>query len=240
MQNKLDLVDRIRKFIHPLLLKAMPGRRDFPIKMLNEMPVVEGNKLFAINHSCVQDAPIASEVIKEHFYLLVGKQPLELVDKLFFFLNGVVYVDRKSKKNKKRGLRKMLTILQDGKNLAIYPEGTWNITPSKPMLPLSWGIIELAKQTEVPIIPLILEYRTEACYAKYGSPIYINNEIDKQTGIEQLEEVMATLKWDIWEQFPIEERKEEMKTEFEQMIQRRIDAYPKFDLGYELSVVRER
>ena len=90
----------IRKLLHPLLLKAMPGRRDFALEILNDMPRVEGNKIFAINHSCVCDGPVSSEVIKEHFYLLVGKQRLELLDKIFFFLNGVVYVDRKSKKNR--------------------------------------------------------------------------------------------------------------------------------------------
>lgn len=46
MQNKFDFSDKIRRGIHPLLLKAMPGRRDFSIEMLNSMPQVQGNKLF--------------------------------------------------------------------------------------------------------------------------------------------------------------------------------------------------
>ena len=88
------------------------------------MPEVEGNKLIAINHSCVLDAPVSSDVIKDHFYFLVGKQSLELIDRIFFFLNGVVYVDRKSKKNKKKSLQKMLKILRGGKSLLMCPEGT--------------------------------------------------------------------------------------------------------------------
>lgn len=228
----------IRKLIHPLLLKAMPGRRDFPIEILNDMPQVQKNKIFAINHSCVLDGPVSSEVIKEHFYLLVGKQRLELLDRIFFFLNGVVYVDRKSRKNKKKSFKKMLKILQHGKSLLMCPEGTWNLTPSKPMLPLNWGIIDLAKQTRVPIVPLILEYYPDCCYAKYGEPIYINEEMSKQEGIEILEEVMATLKWNIWEMFSVQKRTDDMKAEFDDIMHKRIAAYPKFDYEYEMSVVR--
>ncbi len=81
------------------------------------------------------------------------------------------------------------------------------------MLPLNWGIITLAKQTGVPIIPLIMKYHPDCCYTKFGAPIYINQDMDKQEGIELLEE---------------------------EMIQNRVVAYPKFDLEYEMSVVRGR
>lgn len=64
--------------------------------------------------------------------------------------------------------------------------------------------------------------------------------MEKQEGIEKLEESMATLKWDIWEMFPTQMRTDEMKVEFEEMIQKRIAAYPKFDLEYEMSVIRGR
>lgn len=238
MKNKCDPLDKIRRLLHPTLLKGVRGRINFPIQILNSMPQVQGNKLFAINHSCVLDAPVSSDVIKDHFYFLVGKQSLELIDRIFFFLNGVVYVDRKSKKNKKKSLQKMLKILRGGKSLLMCPEGTWNLTPSKPMLPLNWGIIDLAKQTGVPIIPLILEYHPDCCYAKYGEAIYINMDMSKQEGIELLEEAMATLKWDIWQMFPVQKRTDEMKAEFEEMVQKRVAEYPKFNFEYEMSVVR--
>ena len=108
MRNKLDLPDKFRKRLHPLLLKGVEGRIDIPIKVLNSMPEVQGNKLFAINHSCVLDFPVFNEAVKEHVYPLVGKQSLEIIDRIFFFLNGVVYVDRKNKKNKKKSLRRCI------------------------------------------------------------------------------------------------------------------------------------
>lgn len=150
----------------------------------------------------------------------------------------MVYIDRKNKKSKRRGFQKMLRILKNGNNLLIYPEGTWNMTPSKPLLPLNWGVIELAKETGVPIIPMVAEYHPDCCYVKFGEPIYIDGETGKKEGIQQVEDAMATLKWDIWEMFSIEKRKEQMKEEFEFMIQQRIAKYPKLNLEYELSLIR--
>ena len=114
------------------------------------------------------------------------------------------------------------------------------MTPSKPMIPMNWGVIEFAKSTGVPIIPLVAEYHPDCCYVKFGDAIYIDENADKKTEIERLEDIMATLKWDIWEMFPVQHRTEELEEEFNRMIQMRLDEYAKFDLEYEMSVVRER
>lgn len=220
------------------MLKMMPGRRNFEIEILNPIPPVKGNKIFVMNHSSIHDAPVACEVIKEHFYILVGKQALKILDRLSFWLNGVVYIDRKNSQDKKRGFNKMLKILNAGSNLLIYSEGTWNITPSKPMLPLNWGVIDLAKKAGVPIIPLIAEYYHDCCYVKFGEPIYIEDKADKKREIEQLEDTMATLKWDIWERFPVLQRQEHMKEEFESIINERIAESPTLDSEYERTVIR--
>ena len=92
------MLNRLRKSVHPFLLKLMPGRRDFQLKIINEMPSTQGNKIFAMNHSNIHDIPIAGEAVQEHFYVLLGKQKLEILDRLFFRLNGVIYIDRKIRK----------------------------------------------------------------------------------------------------------------------------------------------
>ena len=234
------MLRKFRKMMHPFILKKMPERRNFKLEIINEHPYISQNGIYVMNHSSKHDAPIACEAIKKHFYVLVGKQRLELIDKAFFWLNGIVYIDRKDKQSKKRGFRKMLEILKAGDNILTYPEGTWNMTPSKPLIPLSWGIIELAQKAEVPIIPLVAEYHPDSCYVKFGEQIYVDAEMSKKEGIEQVEDALATLKWDIWELFPVAKRTEQMKEEFESMIQKRIDDYPKLNLEYEKSVIRKR
>lgn len=83
------MMNRFRKAVHPLFLKMMPGRRDFEIELLTPKPFVQGNKIFVMNHSTAYDAPVACETIQEHFYVLVGKQPLEILDRIFIWLNGI-------------------------------------------------------------------------------------------------------------------------------------------------------
>lgn len=42
---------KVRKLIHPILLKILPSQRSFELITLNNVPQIEGAKLFAMNHS---------------------------------------------------------------------------------------------------------------------------------------------------------------------------------------------
>lgn len=92
----------------------------------------------------------------------------------------------------------MSDYITDGQNICVFPEGTWNLTPSKPMLPLYWGIIDIARTTGRPIIPVVLEYRAFDCYVKWGAPIYVSSKDNKQSKIDELSDEMAALRWEIW------------------------------------------
>lgn len=230
---------KIKKIIHPLLLKIIPTQRTFELKLLNQCPRVVGAKIFAMNHSNCHDALIAGEAIREHFFVLVGKQRLEILDRIFFWMNGVIYVNRKNKKSKLKSVDKMDRLLKIGENILMYPEGTWNLTPSKPILPLYWGIIDLAKSAKVPIVPLIAEYTKRECWVKFGAPIYLDENMSKQDGIMILADEMATLKWDIWEIQGIYGESANLKKDFEMMIKNRFNEYPKLDWEYEKSIIRE-
>lgn len=229
---------KIRKFIHPVVLKTMGTTINFPIKMLNDLPKVEGPVIYAVNHSNKHDAPVASTVIKDHHYVLVGKQDLELIDKIAFQLNGCVYVDRKDKSSKGNSKNELIKVLLNGGNVLMFPEGTWNLTENKMVLPLSWGIVDIAKTANVPVVPIILEYKKDACYVNCGEPLNFEN-YSKKDAIDMLEAAMTTLKWDIWESFPVEKRKNVSKQEFEQHVQNILDAYPKLNSEYEKSVIRK-
>lgn len=247
MIEKIFSIDFKRKFqvynlLHPVLLKLMRMQRmqrKQELYILNEHPAFSGrNVIYAVNHSCRYDMPIASEVIEKHTCVLVGKQRLDFIDRLCFLLNGVVYVDRKSSDSRKKAFQRILAHLRQGRNMCIYPEGTWNLTPSKPLLPMYWGIVELSRQSGCPIVPLVLEFRENACWAKFGQAIYVRPEDQKRERFALLEEEMATIKWELWEQFPMVSRSSLDMDEWEQEVQRRIAAYPKLDYEYEKSCVR--
>ncbi len=90
----------MRKLIHPLLLGLMKQQKKHKLHILNSHPQVIGNAIYAVNHSCRYDIPYAAEAIKRHSYVLIGKQRLNILDRIAFFLNGVVFVDRKSRSDK--------------------------------------------------------------------------------------------------------------------------------------------
>lgn len=229
-----------RKLLHPLLLFVMKSTYPYEIRILNVPPKVPGNAIYAVNHSCCHDIPITCNVIRKHTYILVGKQRLKILDWLALVLNGVVWVDRKDKESKRQASLKMQRLLKQSKNIGIYPEGTWNLTPSKPSLPLYWGIIDIAGVVGVPIIPLALEYREKVCYVNFGQAIEVSKRFEKQEKINELEDSFATLKWEIWEMLPVKHRSDDMKEQWEAEVQGRLEEYPLLDYEYEKSCVRSR
>lgn len=138
------------------------------------------NAIYAISHFCCHDFPYASEVIGKRTWVLAGKQRLDIASMVGIILNGVIWVDRESKKSKKKAAMRLVNLLKLGEDISLYPEGTWNMSQSLPVLPLYWGIIDIATESERPIIPLILEYENDKCYAQFGSPIWIKDNDDKK------------------------------------------------------------
>lgn len=70
--------------------------------------------------------------------------------------------------------------------------------------------------------------------------MYIDDEMDKKKGIERLTDALATLKWEIWEQFAIASREDILPDEWEQESERRIREYPKLNYEYEKSCVLDK
>ncbi len=227
----------IHKLLYPVLLLMFRTFKAHNITFYNEMPQLDENAIFAVNHSCKYDIPYTCEVVKRSSYVLIGKQPLEFIDRIAFWLNGTVWVDRKNRNDKKKATSKMIDLLKKGANLFMFPEGTWNLTPSKPMLPLYWGIIDIARNAKKPIVPLILEYTDKKCYVAFGSPMYISQDDNKGGKIKELADSMAALKWQIWEKYLDTgyNSEEEWKVE----ASRRVADYPKLDYEYECSVIRK-
>ena len=73
----------------------------------------------------------------------------------------------------------MKKLLMKKNNLLIFPEGTWNLLPSSPMLPIYWGGIALAMETGKPLIPVVMEYRGDDVYIAFDKPIYYQKSQDK-------------------------------------------------------------
>jgi len=229
----------MRKILHFILLNIMRLQRKHKFIYLNEHPEIDTNVIYTFNHSCRHDTPYSFQTIKTHAWILAGKQRLEFIDRLAFMMNGTIWVDRKDKASKKKSSERMIKLLNQGENILMFPEGTWNLTPSKPMLPLYWGCIDLARFSKKPIVPIVLEYVKDEVYIKYGQPICVSKDADKGEMIQELADIFATLKWDIWSEFPVIHRADDMKDEWDREVLRRVKEYPKLDYEYEMSCVRQ-
>lgn len=179
------------------------------------------------------------EIILGEFSFLAGKQRMKFIDKFGLTWNGIIWVDRKDKKSKTASKLKMKKVLNKGKSLCIFLEGTWNLEPSTLVLPLYWGVIEIAQQANVPIVPMCLEYVGDTCYVKYGDMIHIGEKADKKESIQNLRDILATLKWDIWEMLPSSKRCDVEDGYLEKEVQRRLKEYELLDYECEMSCVRK-
>ena len=224
--------------LHPLLIRIVKKQRKHDLIIINDNPGID-NAIYAISHFCCHDFPYASEVIRKRTWVLVGKQRLDIASLVGFLLNGVIWVDRKSKKSKQSAAKKLANLLKCGEDISVYPEGTWNMSQSLPILPLYWGIIDIAKESRRPIIPLVLEYEKDKCYARFGSPIWIKANDDKKQKIDELRDQMATLKWDIWQKKPIIHREDFLFETWKKELNYRLAEYPPLNEEYEKSIVRE-
>ena len=205
-----------------------------PCRSLPEKPII-----YAVNHFCFADTPIMGRITPKRSYILLGKQRLGFSDWLYFLLNGVIFVDRKDKEDMAASKQAMTAYLNKGRSIVMFPEGTWNLTENQLMLPMKWGIIDIARETGAQIIPTALEYDREKkkCFVRFGAPMVFSPEDDKADAISALRDTLATMRWDFWERNGTFRRKDlDMDAEQKKLFYS-VEEYPHIDWEYESSCI---
>lgn len=169
---------------------------EHPCCLLPNKPVI-----YAVNHFCFADTPIMGRITPRRSYILLGKQRLGFSDWLYFILNGVIFVDRKDKEDMAASKQAMSAYLHIGRSIVMFPEGTWNLTENQLMLPMKWGIIDIAKETGAQIISTVLEYDREKkrCFVRFDVPMVFTPEDSKAEAIIALRDTLATMRWEFLE-----------------------------------------
>lgn len=207
-----------REKIHPILLSIMKFDRKYinkqTLNILNDKSI-ETDKpvIYAVTHIGVYDYQIVSEAIGTHQYPFAGDPETiyRSFDGVVLALNGLVYCDTESKSDRKIAKETAKDVLKNNKNLLIYPEGVWNLTPNLLSLPLFPGIIDIAMDTGADIVPIAVEQYDKDFFVNIGQNITVehssgntNSYIEKKK--DELRTALATLKWEIFEQIPIQKR----------------------------------
>lgn len=238
--NKLTLEQR--KSIHWLILEIYKIKNrlgGFSFKILhNHKTKTDRPIIFAVTHVGKYDIEVISEAIKEHYYLLSGdfEHIQGIVDAPFLGLNGVFYFNEKDKNDRKIVSQKMIDHLKQNGNLMYFIEGTWNLSPNLPMLPCYWGIVDIAKKGNAIIIPVAAEQYGKKFVINIGKnfdmKLYGDTLEEKSIAINTLRDVLATLKWEIWDSMPQIDRKQIIGNEWNEYIEQRYSEWPYFNDEY--------
>ncbi len=230
----------LKDVIRPVLSLIASTRVPYKIvieercRLLPVRPVI-----YAVNHFCFADTPIIGRIVPKRSYILAGKQRLREADLLYFILNGAIFADRKDKEDMAASKQAMITYLKKGRSVIMFPEGTWNLTENQLMMPMKWGIIDIAKEVGAQIVTAVLEYDRERkkCYVRFGEPMIFNSEENKAEAICRLRDAMGTMRWEFWERKGVFSRAElDMDTE-RWMQFYSVAEYPPIDWEYESSCI---
>ncbi len=96
----------------------------------------------------------------------------------------------------------MIEHLSNGENIMMYPDGTWNLSPNSPILPLFRGIADVAKAANATILPFAqkIDDTKKTYYVKIGTPIHPSSE--SLSILQDLRNQVAELKWSLIEELP--------------------------------------
>lgn len=205
--NKLSLKQKQR--LHPILLllyKLVNRLNGLSYEIINDRRE-KTNKpiIFAVTHVGKFEIQIVTEATREHAFLLSGDfEHLQgSFDSPFLALNGVFYFQKQIKSEGKSVTANMINHLKSGGNIMYFPEGAWNLSPNLPMLPLFWGIIDVARHGNALIVPIAVDQYGKHMKINIGNTFDVHNYEDNDNGktnaINDLRDIMATLKYEIWE-----------------------------------------
>lgn len=204
-----------RTILHPLLYYLVKADRELINKQsltILKDKSTRGDKpvIFAITHIGMYDFQVVSEAVKDHQFVFAGdpETTYRTFDGIMFQLNGVVLCDTDDKEDRYIAKETAKEVLARGKNLMIYPEGVWNLTPSTPVMNFFPGIIDIALESECDIIPIAIEQYDKDFIVNIGENFSVDSQniYDRKSYINvkknELRDIMATLKWEIWETMP--------------------------------------
>lgn len=196
---------KLRQKIHKLLLNIIKIDR----ALTKEKLIIVDDKrektdkpiIYACTHIGGNDIQRTFEAINDHAYLFLG-DPEGLykdISGLLLYLNGVICLETGIKNDRYIAKQRAVELLKNGGDLLIYPEGAWNITENLPVMKLYSGTIKMAIETHAEIIPIAIEQYDDIFFINIGKNIKVNSNDSVKEQNFHLRDVLATLKWEIWE-----------------------------------------
>ena len=234
------LVIKARDLLYPVFMLLTGTKVHYRIESVNDYHALPGKPIiFAANHFAFPDIPVVLRTTKRRSYIFAGKQRLAFIDWFFFAMNGTIWVDRKDKADMAASKDGIVARLNIGQSVLWFPEGTWNLTENQLMLPMKWGIVDVAREAGAQVIPVGLDYDREnkVCKVRFGEPRVFDAQDDKAQAIAHLRDAMATMRWNFMEERGVYRRRELDFDEERKALRYSIEEYPPIDWAYEESCI---
>ena len=194
-----------RKKIHKLLLlilkidRMLKGEKIVVLndkRSLHDKPVI-----FAATHIGGNDIERVFEAIKEHAYIMLGDPGIVYVNEigLILNLNGVLPIDTRNKEDRNIAYNRAIELLKKGGNLLIFPEGAYNVFENLPVMKIYPGAVRMSQETGCDIIPLAIEQYDNTFWINIGENVNFSNYLSIKEANDALRDILASLKWEIWE-----------------------------------------
>lgn len=148
--------------------------RRLEIQGIENVPEI-GTVIFAPNHISWLDPCVLAAATSKQMGFFAKKELFIFPFTLFFKAVGAFPVDRNG--NATSGIRTAIKILGQGLSLAIFPEGTRNLS-TEPLLPAKRGVGLIARKTGCPIVPVAItgsQGTTSKIHIRFGQPILPGN-----------------------------------------------------------------
>lgn len=207
---------KLRKLIHPfpyflVKLDRVLKKRNFELinddRIKTNRPVI-----YACTHIGGDDVQAAFEGIKKHAYLFMGDPKGAYKDEggLLVFMNGVIILETKNKDDRRIAKIRATELLNRRADLAMYPEGAWNLSPNLLVMGLYLGLVQIARATGADIVPVGIEQYDNDFVVSIGKNISMEEtkNMSEQELNLYLRDCMATEKWRIIESRGINNRKD--------------------------------
>ncbi len=122
---------------------------------------------------------------------------------------GLILVNKGNSHSRSDAKLDMIKLLLDGHSIVFFPESAWNLSPNKLHLPMNFGFIDIAKKTGVPIVPVVDEYtydsfaekeRIKKIHIRFGKPIQVTRIDSLKDKLEEYQETISTIRWELFEE----------------------------------------
>lgn len=158
------------------------------------------NYIIISNHTSYLDIPILLSAMPRNIYFIAKKELMRVP--LFgwmMWLLGMIFIDRKNAKRSLISMKKAALKLKSGKNVLVFPEGTFDDSPG--LLPFKKGAFHIAVRANIPLLPVvikgaenvwapnqILNFTKGKVTVKFGEAFKKEGDLDNVKMVQELKE----------------------------------------------------